>query len=117
MKNIFGKLIEVELIFLKLLGYKFQYSNGKLDRLMKFWIMLCIFSHFSIPVFAFYNLAVNGFSQDFISESFLLTHSIGAGSKLIVFVRQRNILEKLLDDVKILHEKGDNIFNIMILLY
>ncbi len=64
--DIFGKLFKLELICLKLLGFKFEYSNSKVDLLLKFWLILCIFSHFLIPTLALFNLAVNGFSKDFI---------------------------------------------------
>jgi hypothetical protein len=107
--DIFGKLFKLELICLKLLGYQFEYSKSKIDHLMKFWPFVCIFFHFLIPTLALYNLAVNGFSKDFIKDSFLTTHSIVAGLKLVVFFNRRKALKKLMEDSKILHETGKSL--------
>jgi hypothetical protein len=109
--DIFGKLFKLELICLKLLGYQFEYLNTKKDLLMKFWSILCIFSHFLIPTLALFNLAVNGFTKDFIQDSILLTHSIVAGLKIMVFLSRRKALKKLMQDSETLHEKGENLEN------
>jgi hypothetical protein len=104
--DIFGNLFQLELICLKLLGFKFEYANSKKDRLMKFWLILCIFSHFFIPGLALFNLALNGFKKDFIQDSFLTVHSISAGLKFVIFWIRRKALKKLIADCEILHEKG-----------
>jgi hypothetical protein len=105
--DIFGNLFQLELICFKLLGFKFEYSNSKVDLLMKFWSILCIFSYFLIPGLAFYNLAVNGFTKDFIQDSFLMVHSISPGLKFVIFWCRRKALKKLIADCEILHEKGE----------
>lgn len=107
------KLFEIEIVCLKLIGFQFHYSDTKKDKFIKFWAGTCLFTFFMIPFFGIYHIIKNGFTVETIMNSNHLIHSIIAALRLMVYYNQRKSLEKLLNDLRILHDEGNIFFPLL----